>query len=77
MHFCKRNVETSYRSLRGQPAARSAYGGAGTGTRKKRTPACNGTDRGCNITSRESGQTSSWSLFTREFPEPSLRKESK
>ena len=28
-----------------------------------------GTDRGCNITSRESGQTSIWSFFTREFIE--------
>jgi hypothetical protein len=40
-------------------------------------PGCNGRDTGCNITRRESGQTSSWSLLTREFLEPSLRKESK
>ena len=77
MYFCKRNVETPYRSLWGQPAAKSAYGGAGVGTRKKRTSFCNGTDRGCDITPRESGQTSLWSLLTREFLEPSLREESK
>jgi hypothetical protein len=29
-------------------------------------PTCNGTDRGCNITPRESGQTSLWSGVTRE-----------
>ena len=69
-YFCKRNVETPYRSLRGQQAARSAYGGAGVGTRSKRMPFCNGADRGCDIILRESGQTSSWSLFTREFAEP-------
>ena len=69
-YFCMWNVGTPYRSLRGQQVAKSAYGGAGIGTRTKRTPLCNGADRGCNITSRESGQTSSWSLFTREFLEP-------
>ena len=77
MYLCKWNVETPYRSLRGQQTAKSAYGGAGIGTRRKRTPFCNRMDRGCNITLRESGQTSSWSLFTREFIEPSLREESK
>jgi hypothetical protein len=41
----KRNVETSYRSLRGQQAAKSAYGGAGTGSGKKRMSFCNGADR--------------------------------
>jgi hypothetical protein len=40
-------------------------------------PGCNGWDTGCDITRRESGQTSSWSLITREFLGPSLRKESK
>jgi len=29
-------------------------------------PCCNGADRGCNITPRESGQTSLWSGVTRE-----------
>ena len=37
-------METPYHSPRGQQAEKSAYGGAGTGTRKKRTPPCNGTD---------------------------------
>jgi len=70
-YFGKWNVETPYRSPWGQQAAKSAHGGAGTGSRKKRMPFCNGADRGCNITSRESGQTSSWSFFTGEFLEPS------
>ena len=80
-YFCKWNVETSYRSPHcfywGQQTAKSAHGGAGTGSRKKRMPFCNRTDRGCNITLRESGQTSSWSFFTGELVEPSLRRESK
>ena len=37
-------------------------------------PPCNGTDRGCakssNITPRESGPTSIWSLITRELDQP-------
>src|SRR5471030_1815446 len=56
-YFCKRNVENPYRSPRGQRPARSVYGDAGTGTRKKRMPSRNRSDRGCDITSRESGQT--------------------
>jgi hypothetical protein len=45
-YYSKRNVETPYRSLRGQQAARSAYGGAGTGSGKKRMPPGNRADRG-------------------------------
>jgi hypothetical protein len=48
-YFCKWNVETPYRSLLGQQPARAAHGGAGTGWRRKRMPACNGTDRSCDI----------------------------
>ena len=77
IYFCKWSVENRYRSLRGQQTAKSAHGGAGIGSRKKRMPFCNRTDRGCNITLRESGQTSSWSFFTGELVEPSLRRESK
>jgi hypothetical protein len=76
-YFCKRNVETPYRSLWERQTAKSADGDAGTGARRKRKPFCNGADRDCDIILRESGQTSSWSLFTREFLEPSLREESK
>ena len=76
-YFCKWNVETPYCSLRGQQAAKSAYGGAGIGTRKKRMPLCNGTDRDCNIILRESVQTSSRSHLTRELVEPFEREESK
>lgn len=44
-YLCKWNVETSYRSpFLGQRTAKSAHGGAGTGSRKKRMPFCNGTD---------------------------------
>ena len=49
-YFCKRNVETPYRSLRGQQAARSAYGDAGVGYWKKRMLRCNGADTGFNVT---------------------------
>ena len=76
-YFRKWNVGIPYRSLWGQQTARFAYGGAGVGTRKKRTPSCNRMDRGCNIIPRESGQTSSWSLVTRAFIEPSEQEESK
>ena len=33
-------------------------------------PVCNGRDTGCDITRRESGQTSAWSFVTREFDQP-------
>jgi hypothetical protein len=72
MYFCKRNVETPYRSLRGQLAAKSAYGGAGIGYRKKRMPRCNGADTGFNVTRRESGPTSDWWCVARKFGEPLL-----
>src|SRR6202789_3583589 len=57
-HFYRRNVGTPYRSLRGQLAARLAYGGAGLGCRKKRMPGCNGPDTGWDITRHESEPTS-------------------
>ena len=50
MYFCKWNVETPYRSLPGQQAAKSAYGGAGVGYWKKRMLRCNGVDTGFNVT---------------------------
>ncbi len=56
----------------GKPTARKAHGGAGLRCRKKRTPSCNGMDRGLNVTPRESGPTSDWSFIAREFEEPSL-----
>src|SRR5258706_5902251 len=37
---------------------------------KKRMLPCNGVDRSCNITPRESGQTSTRSFMTRTFEEP-------
>src|SRR5258705_10905303 len=37
---------------------------------KKRMLHCNGVDRSCNITPRESGQTSTRSFMTRTFEEP-------
>ncbi|WP_299831967.1 group II intron maturase-specific domain-containing protein [Pseudomonas sp.] len=66
-------MEIPYRSSRGQSFAKTAHGGAGEGPRKKRTPSCNGLDRSWNITSRESGQTSSWSLFSKEWLENEVR----
>jgi hypothetical protein len=61
----------------GKQTARNAEEDAGKGKRKKRMPPCNRADRGLNVTPRESGQTSLWSLVTREFVEPLLQKESK
>ncbi|TDN63275.1 hypothetical protein B0G77_6919 [Paraburkholderia sp. BL10I2N1] len=68
-YFSRRNVETSYRSPRGQQAVKSAHGGAGLGCRKKRRPACNGPDTGLNVTRHESEPTSDWSYLAREFVE--------
>ena len=36
-------------------------------------PRCNGTDRGCKITPRETGQTSTWSLGARTVGKPASR----
>lgn len=68
-HFVARNVETPYRSPRGQQVAKSAYGDVGLGGRKKRRPDRNGLDTGCNITRHESEPTSDWSYLAREFAE--------
>ena len=69
-HFNRGNVETSYRSLRGQQTARSAHGGAGIRYRKKRMPRCNGADTGFDVTRRESGPTSDWWYVARKLVEP-------
>jgi hypothetical protein len=45
---------------RGRPVARPADGAAGRGGGSKRMLACNGPDRGCDITPRETGLTSLW-----------------
>ena len=50
---------------RGKWVARVTESIAGKGGGKKRMPVSNGLDRGCNIPSRESGQTSLWSLGAR------------
>jgi hypothetical protein len=63
--------------LRGQQAARSAYGGAGLGCWKKRMLCCNGMDTGLNVTRHESEPTSSRSYIARECAEPLLMRESK
>ena len=36
-------------------------------------PCCSGTDRGCEITLRETGQTSTWSLGARMVGKPASR----
>lgn len=55
-YFRKRNVETPYRSLRGQQAVRPAHGGAGTGSGKKRMPGCNGRDTGATSPDAKAGR---------------------
>ncbi len=69
VNYAERGKPVSSPQYAGKPAVRRAGGGAGKGTWKKRTPPCNGTDRGCNIIPRESGQTSMRSFFTRELVE--------
>lgn len=66
------NTVSLYLFLRNQEgdSARSFDGGAGRGSWRKRRPLCNAKDRGCDITSRESGQTSTGSLLTRNFGQP-------
>jgi hypothetical protein len=68
-NFSRRNVETSYRSPRGQQAVKSAYGDASLGCRKKRRLGCNGPDTGLNVTRHESEPTSDWSYLARECAE--------
>ena len=51
----------------GKWTARPTDSMAGTGGGRKQTLVSNGPDRGCNITSRESGQTSLWSFSARAF----------
>lgn len=63
--------------LPGQLIAKSAYGDAGLGCRKKRMPLCNGADTGCNIPQRESEPTSGGSFIVREFDGTIFMKESK
>jgi RNA-directed DNA polymerase len=55
--------------MRGKWTVRSTRSMAGTGGGKKRTLAGNQPDRDCEIISRESGQTSLWSLSARAFEE--------
>jgi hypothetical protein len=43
---------------------------AGLRCRRKRMPCCNGADTGCNITGRESEQTSDGSLIARKSEKP-------
>src|SRR5262249_3988080 len=54
----------------GKRAARCADGTAGRGSGSKRRPVCNGLDRGCNITPRESGLTSPGCGCTRTLSQP-------
>ena len=68
------NTVSPYRSRQGVPAVRHGERDAGSGWWSKRMPGGNRRDRGCavgNITPRESGPTSTWSLGTRLGASPS------
>ncbi len=65
----ERGKPVSFLSQKGREAVRPTNGGAGMGVGKKRRPSCNGTDTGCNITRRESAQTSLRCLGTRTIEE--------
>ena len=60
-------------SRKGKPLVRGTDGVAGRGGWKKRRPSCNEADRSWDITPRESGLTSVWSLITGELGEPPSR----
>jgi|OpeIllAssembly_1097287.scaffolds.fasta_scaffold43297_3 hypothetical protein len=68
-----RNMVSPYRSRQGSGVVRYRDDDTGMGWGKKRRPGCNGPDTGCNITRRESGQTSPWSSVTREFGQTARR----
>jgi len=53
----------------GPCAVRHAHGGAGLGCWKKRTPYCNGTDTGLNVTRPEREPTSDGSFIARDVEE--------
>src|SRR5438128_427939 len=55
---------------RGKYVVRRTQSIAGKGGGNKRTLVGNRPDRGCNMTSCESGQTSLWSLSARTFDQP-------
>jgi hypothetical protein len=71
MLFVRNTVSPYFRPSRGRPTARKVDGSVGKGWSKKRRLICNRSDRGCNITSRESGLTSIGSFMTRSRGEPS------
>jgi len=54
----------------GREVVRPTDGAAGRGRGRKRTPACNRPDRGCDITPRESGLTSLWCRRARTVSQP-------
>ena len=54
----------------GRRTARDADGAAGKGRGRKRMPACNGPDKGCDLTLRASGQTSLGCWRTRTVSQP-------
>ena len=57
--------------ISGTQAVRQAEGPAGLRGRKKRRPACNGSDTGCDIPRPEREPTSAWCSVAREQGEPS------
>jgi hypothetical protein len=61
--------ETRIPPKRGKLPVRGADRDAGKGMRKKQMPSGNRMDRDCNITPRESGQTSARSFMTRILDE--------
>ena len=63
-------VEALAQWISGKLAARRAEGAAGERGRKKRKPACNGSDTGCDIPRPEREQTSAWCSVAREQGEP-------
>ncbi len=70
----ERNTVNPYpRPARGKPTARKAVGGAGMRSRRKRTPACNGSDTKPMLRPARV-LTSEWSFVTRSLAEPYERR---
>ena len=69
VNLVERGKPVSFLSQDREGSRKAASWRCGYGGGKKRRPSCNGTDTGCNITRRESAQTSLRCLGTRTTEE--------
>ena len=69
VNLVERGKPVSFLSQEREESRKANQWRCGYGGGKKRRPSCNGADTGCNITRRESGQTSLRCLGTRTMEE--------